>query len=92
MWLWLISKLVSFYATPAVAKAVQAVVVDLTSHSMDLAQSALDLAKTAEGDGLKNKAAYVYKNLEKQFPDAGRSVLNTALEAGVSAIQQGLIK
>jgi diacylglycerol kinase len=92
MWLWLITKLVSFWSNEAVATAVKAVVTDLTTHSMDLAQSALDFAKTAEGDGLKNKAAYVYKNLEKQFPDAGKSVLNTAIEAAASAIQQGLTK
>ena len=90
MIVWIISKLLALWANPAVATAVKATVSDLTSHGVDLAGKAIALAKEAQVNNLDNKASYVLSGLEKEFPEAGKSVLNTALESAASAVKLGL--
>ena len=87
---WIINKLLTLWANPAVAAVVKATITDVTTHGVNLAEKAIILAKEAQANNLDNKASYVLTELEKEFPEAGKSVLNNTLESAVSAVKQGL--
>jgi hypothetical protein len=89
---WIITKLISWYASPLVASTVQAVVVDLTKSGPVLLEKAVTYVKEANDNKLENKWDYVYQRMLTECASAGKSAIGTAIEAAESAIKQGLVK
>ena len=89
---WIITKLLSWYASPLVASTVQAVVVDLTKSGPALLNKAVTYVKEANDNKLENKWDYVYQRMLTECASAGKSAIGTAIEAAQSAVAQGLVK
>jgi hypothetical protein len=89
---WIITKLISWYASPLVASTVQAVVVDLTKNGPELLEKAVFFVKEANNNKLENKWEYVSEKMLTECKGVGLSAVNTAIESAVSAVKMGLVK